>query len=244
MEARESRLEQNKHVRNLFFPRPSWLSLRKEDCCLCVSAVEPLGIIREYCWAGSWAKVSSGSLRLSQLHCCRLLSHHQSLHKDGIGYQLQHCHLPVVPTLPSFWQRAVHASTPQTPLFTLTAPPGLELTSIICPSYLFFHHSICIHFPPTANTYPSDSTTSTPLHLLLEGLLPQSMGPPPLSPPPCPLPCLCSEAVCCGSTNGRVRRNLCTSLGPHACHVGWKDREEALFACLLGCSVRVEQHVL
>lgn len=70
--------------------------------------------------------------------------------------------------------------------------------------------------PPQPTLNPSHFTTSTPLHLLLEGHLPQSMGPPPLSPPPCPLPCLCSEAVCCGSTNGRVRRKPYTSHG-YAC---------------------------
>ncbi|MEQ2249509.1 hypothetical protein ILYODFUR_030022 [Ilyodon furcidens] len=43
------------------------------------------------------------------------------------------------------------------------------------------------------------------------------MGPPSPSPPPCPVPCLCSEAVCCGSTNARVRRKACTSHGPNAC---------------------------
>lgn len=89
-----------------------------------------------------------------------------------------------------------------------------SLPSIILP-LLLVCPCVCVHFPfYTIQPLPHFSWGRG-------GHQPQSMGPRVLSPLPCPVPCLCSEAVCCGSTNARVRRKAHVLASPHAGSGPW-----------------------
>lgn len=87
---------------------------------------------------------------------------------------------------------------------------------------------ICVYFPPHHHTFTPFLGSPTTVHGPLAPLT-----------SPCPVPCLCSEAVCCGSTNARVRRKLRMSRSPHVL-VDDQETNVALFVCFLGCTVWVE----
>lgn len=147
------------------------------------------------------------------------------------GFYLQHHPPPALPPIPTSVTRScpVH---PADKLFYSVASSGLYQISIyllllVCPC-------VCVHFPfNTINLYP----------IFVGGHLPQSMGPWLLSPLPCPVPCLCSEAVCCGSTNARVRRK-CMSCSPHVSSGLWLLRGHCGVVCLLGCTFWVELYAV
>lgn len=107
--------------------------------------------------------------------------------------------------------------------------PNINLPLLlVCPC-------VCVHFSLTPSTF-------TPF-FGEGGHQPQSMGPWLLSPLPCPVPCLCSEAVCCGSTNARVRRK-CMSCSPHVSSGPWLPRGQCGVVCLLGCTFWVELYAV
>lgn len=118
-------------------------------------------------------------------------------------------------------------------------------------STLFFLHfcpSICafvfFFFPlPSSHSTPPHPPPLPPhcLISLLRVTSHSSMGLLPPSPSSCLLPCLCFEAVCCGSTNERVRRTRRTSFD--ACmHVN-PGRRQRKKRSPVEFGVRVERHV-
>lgn len=208
----------------------------EQDRCLCVSAVEPLGIIREYCWARGWAQVSAA--------CCCWLSSAAAVvfclttrHLTGTG--LTHSQQSSPSTCPanhSFFFGRKLSSTPQTSFFILSARSLTYRHHLFSPLHLSFHLCICIHLvlPHFVNTEPTHTSPPPPppcLISLLRVTSHSSMGLQLPSPSSCPLPCLCFEAVCCGSTNGRVRRKRCTSLGMHA-RQPWAEEARGVVDCL------------
>lgn len=95
----------------------------------------------------------------------------------------------------------------------------LDLCPSICPFvFLFFspHPTASLLTPnPTSHFTTSPRVTSY-----------TSMGLLPPSPSSCLLPCLCFEAVCCGSTNGRVRRKKKTRASLGTCMHGSPGRRQ------------------
>lgn len=132
------------------------------------------------------------------------------------GFYLQLHPPPVLPTLPPFLTRSCPVHSADILFYTIAAPGFYQTStlSLLCPC-------VCVHFPPHHHTV-------TPFW----GHQPQFMGPWLLSPLPCPVPCLCSEAVCCGSTNARVRRKLSMSRSPHVCQSRTEATEKSVWRCL------------
>lgn len=208
--------ETERASKGFFFPSALPTVAEEEDCCLCLSAVEPLGIIREYCWMEAELRslLFAAAVRPLLQRCRSSLSSNQALHRDRIDSQQQHCPPPFLPTLLFF----LTGSYPV--LYTVDIPLTFYSTRSL--NNLLHLSFICLWICPFVSILPTSIPLHTSLpapffHFPLEGHhQSQSMGLLPLSPPSCPLPCLCSEAVCCGSTNARVRRKLCTSHGLHA----------------------------
>lgn len=125
----------------------------------------------------------------------------------------------------------------------LFSPFDRFLTHLLQPPFIcVFHHLFLIFLLLTPNTkHPSNLSRTPPSCFLFVGSPTTVHGPPALSPSSCPLPCLCFEAVCSGSTSGRVRRKRA---GLVVCMpVLDVDQEEELVVCLLGCAVRVGLYV-
>lgn len=169
--------------------------------------------------------------------CCRccLLSDYQAPYGDRIDSQpaVVPLHLSCQPFL-LFWQEAVQ-HTADIFFYSLCQVSNLSPPPFSPPSSLSFHLCICIHLvlPHFVNTEPTHTSPPPPpcLISLLRVTSHSSMGLQLPSPSSCPLPCLCFEAVCCGSTNGRVRRKRCTSLGMHA-RQPWAEGARGVVDCL------------
>lgn len=107
-----------------------FLTVAEEDCCLCVSAVEPLGIIREYCWARSWAQVSSGCCRWSPLADLLpvLFSNKESvapIYSIALSPFYQHLFLFLTGSCPVFFLLLLHQ------VFNLSPAPFLHLCPFV-----------------------------------------------------------------------------------------------------------------
>lgn len=113
---------------------------------------------------------------------------------------------PALSTLPSLFGRKLSRTLQNSFFFLFCSPPYISVP----PSLHLYSSS-----SPPSTDRPPLHTSPPPPHLISTPRVTghSSMGLPPPSPSSCLLPCLCFEAVCCGSTNARVRRKRRASLG-------------------------------
>lgn len=153
----------------------------EEDCFLCASAVEPRELNSAAAGRPLWMSLND---RIgSKLQPCLLFPVLLCLFDKDLASPVYSRHLFIL----SFWQ-----------VFNPSTSASLHLC---LPSSVF------IFLLLTPNTkHPSNLSRTPPSCFLFVGSPTPVHGPPALSPSSCPLPCLCFEAVCSGSTSGRVRR--------------------------------------
>lgn len=178
-----SRSYQNRESEPL--PRlPPFSTVAEEgDRCMRVSAVEPLGIIREYCWARSWAQVSAARCRRRLSSAAAVVFCVATRHLTGTRLtpsQQSHPHSPTYPvnTTSSIWQGVVSHTAKIflycSPPFSsfISVPPSVHLYSSFpssfntdLPTLLTLHHhhalSPCWGSPATV---PWASSLPYPLH--------------------------------------------------------------------------------
>lgn len=140
--------------------------------------------------------------------------------------------LPSRHPFPPLWLGAVQ-STPPTSFFSLS------LHQVFTKHHFTSTSCLSLRLCP----FPLKHHQPLPTFLVGGGHQPQSMGPWVLSPLPCPVPCLCSEAVCCGSTNARVRRK-CMSCHPHVSSGPWLLSDRCGVVCLPRCTFWVELYAV